>query len=155
MEYQRLVEDAQDVLDTLIPKTVEVRSDKRWYRMGIRPYRTVANAIDGVVITFAEITEQKEVQEQLRKLTRAVEQSSSMILITDSSGTIEYANPRLLEVTGYTAEELVGQNPRILKSDEHSEDYYHLLWQTVMAGHEWHGEFCNRKKNGELFGLWR
>jgi two-component system CheB/CheR fusion protein len=151
LEYKRLVEDARDVLDTLVPKTIEVQSDKRWYRMRIRPYRTVANAIDGVVITFSEITEQKEVQEQLRKLTRAVEQSSSMILITDNAGTIEYANSRLIEVTGYTAEELMGQNPRILKSDEHSEDYYHQLWQTIMAGHEWHGEFCNRKKNGELY----
>lgn len=151
LEYQRLVEDARDVLDTLIPKTIEVQNDKRWYRMRIRPYRTVTNAIDGVVITFAEITEQKEVQEQLRKLTRAVEQSSSLILITDYDGTIEYANPRLIEVTGYTAEELTGQNPRILQSGEHPVDYYRQLWETITGGDEWRGEFCNRKKSGERY----
>ncbi len=151
LEYKPLIDDVQDVLDTLIPKTIEVQSAKRWYRMRIRPYRTTENAIDGVVMTFAEITEQKDVQEQLRKFSRAVEQSSSMILITDKDGTIEYSNLRLTEVTGYPMEELVGQNPRLLKSDEHSKDYYQQMWQILLAGNEWHGEFCNRKKNGELY----
>jgi two-component system CheB/CheR fusion protein len=151
LEYKPLINDVQDVLDTLIPKTIEVRSDKRWYRMRIRPYRTAGNAIDGVVITFAEITEQKDVQEQLRKFSRAVEQSSSMIFITDIDGTIEYANRRLTDMTGYTLEELVGQNPRILKSDKHSSEYYRQLWQTIMAGREWHGDLCNQKKNGKHY----
>ena len=119
--------------------------------MRIRPYRTAGNAIDGVVITFAEITEQKDVQEQLRKFSRAVEQSSSMIFITDKDGAIEYANRRFTDMTGYTVEELVGQNPRILKSDEHSSEYYRQLWETIRAGREWRGDLCNRKKNGDRY----
>jgi two-component system CheB/CheR fusion protein len=151
LEYKPLIDDVQDVLDTLIPKTIEVRSDNRWYRMRIRPYRTVGNAIDGVVITFSEITEQKEVQDQLRKFSGAVEQSSSMILITDKDGTIEYANPRLTDMTGYTVDELVGQHLRMIQSDEQPDEDYQSLWATVMAGSEWRGELCNRKKNGENF----
>ena len=151
LEYKPLIGDVHDVLDTLIPKTIEVHSNRRWYRMRIRPYRTAGNAIDGVVITFAEITEQKDVQEQLRKFSRAVEQSSSMIFITDKDGAIEYANQRFTDMTGYTVEELVGQNPRILKSDEHSSEYYRQLWETIRAGREWRGDLCNRKKNGDRY----
>jgi two-component system CheB/CheR fusion protein len=151
LEYKPLIDDVQDVLDTLIPRTIEVQSANRWYRMRIRPYRTTGNAIDGVVITFAEITEQKAVQDQLRKFSGAVEQSSSMILITNKDGTIEYANPRFTDMTGYTVDEIVGQNLRILESDNCSNEDYQSLWATVRAGSEWRGDLCNRKKNGEFY----
>ncbi len=105
----------------------------------------------GAVITFSDITEQKATEQGLRKLSLAVEQSSSTIVITDRDGTIEYVNPMFCELTGYSREEAIGSNPRVLKSGVHDAEFYADLWKTLTSGHAWHGEMCNRKKNGELY----
>ena len=88
---------------------------------------------------------------ELRKLSLAVEQSPSVVMITDAAGAIEYVNPRFEEVTGYTAAEVHGRNPRILKSGYMPADYHRNLWRTLQEGRDWHGELYNRKKNGDLF----
>ena len=93
----------------------------------------------------------QERTEELCKLVRAVEQSPAYIVITDSKGNIEYVNPHFLEVTGYSAEEALGQNPRILKSGRTGEDAYKQMWETILAGDTWQGEFLNKKKNGEFY----
>jgi PAS domain S-box-containing protein len=90
-------------------------------------------------------------EDRLLQLSRAVEQSPASIVITDPAGNIEYVNPRFVEVTGYTLAEILGKNPRVLKSDDRSSEAYRELWQTITAGKEWHGEFHNKKKNGELY----
>jgi len=90
-------------------------------------------------------------QENIRKLSRAVEQSPSTVVITDAKANIEYVNPKFTELTGYTREEILGQNPRILKSGAVPDSEYEELWRTVTSGKEWRGEFLNRKKNGELY----
>ncbi len=97
---------------------------------------------------------EKRVEErtaELRKLSEAVEQSPVTVMITDKKGTIEYVNPRFSEVTGYSAKEAIGQNPRILKSGNHPNSFYKGLWDTILSGRTWRGEFLNRKKNGEEF----
>ncbi len=106
------------------------------------------NAILGIV---TDVTEHRHAEEEVRKLYRAVEQSPSSIVITDSAGTIEYVNPKFTEVTGYTLEEARGQNPRILKSGHTSPEEYTKLWGTILSGKDWRGEFHNKKKNGEFF----
>jgi PAS domain S-box-containing protein len=88
---------------------------------------------------------------ELRKLTLAVEQSGSTVVITDTSGDIEYVNPRFEEMTGYTPSEAWGKNPRILKSGKQSAEYYQVLWETITSGQIWRGEFHNKRKDGTLY----
>jgi PAS domain S-box-containing protein len=101
-----------------------------------------------------DITERKLADAQIRQLSRAVEASPTSIVITDTAGTIQYVNPKFTEVTGYTFQEALGNNPRILKTDLTPREVHQQLWRTLQAGREWHGEFCNRKKNGELYWEW-
>ncbi len=98
-----------------------------------------------------EIHGRELAEEQVRKLSRAVEQSPVSIIITDTAGIIEYVNPKFTEVTGYASEEVIGANPRILKSGDMLPETYTRLWETIIAGKEWRGEFHNKKKNGALF----
>ena len=89
---------------------------------------------------------------ELRQLSQAVEQSPASILITDTEGDITYVNPAFTHVSGYTREEVIGNNPRILKSGRTAPEVYEELWQTITSGREWRGELENKKRNGEL--LW-
>ncbi len=101
--------------------------------------------------THTDITERKLAETELRKLTQAVEQSANAVVITDTEGTIEYANQRFTEVTGYDLAEVLGKNPRILCSGEHSVEFYQNLWQTIKSGKVWRGEFHNKRKDGVLY----
>jgi len=88
---------------------------------------------------------------ELKKLSHAIEQSPAIVVITDIEGIIQYVNPAFTRTTGYTRQEAVGQNPRILKSGEHSPEFYKRLWDTITNGDVWSGEFANKKKDGELY----
>jgi len=85
------------------------------------------------------------------KLWCAIEQSSSVIVITNNWGIIEYVNPKFTQLTGYRSEEVIGKNPRILKPDNVSSGEFRQMWDTISLGKEWRGEFCNKKKDGELY----
>ena len=93
----------------------------------------------------------EEVEGQRQLLLRAIEQSANTVLITAADGRIEYVNPQFTRSTGYTAEEARGHNPRFLKSGETSPEVYETMWRTLIAGETWHGQLCNRKKDGSLF----
>ncbi len=101
--------------------------------------------------TIRDITEKKHSEEKLKKLSAAIEQSPVSVLITDYEGKVEYVNPRFIELTGYSKEEVLGKNPRMLQSGVMSEEEYREMWETILSGKEWRGEFHNRKKNGELY----
>jgi len=100
---------------------------------------------------FQDITDRKHADEQLRKLSRAVEQSYAAIVITNRKGEIDYVNPRFEVLTGYTLEEVRGKNPRILRSGEIPDAEFTRLWRTITRGEIWRGEFHNRKKDGTFF----
>ena len=89
--------------------------------------------------------------EEVRKLSRAVEQSHSTVVITDSNGDIEFVNPAFTRSTGYSREEAIGQNPRILKSGQQDDTVYQALWKTLTEGGVWHGELHNKRKDGSLY----
>ena len=98
-----------------------------------------------------DISKQKQTLNQLHKLNSAINQSTSIVVITDKNGTIEYVNPIFIESTGYSIDEVIGKNPRILKSGFHSDEFYQNLWETLSVGKTWKGEFQNKTKNGKLF----
>ncbi len=106
-----------------------------------------------ISITFigTDITEQRHIENELRKASQAIEQSPNTVLITDTDGHIVYSNPKFTELTGYTKEEVLGQNPKILQSGETDNNDYKNLWSALKNGKEWLGEFHNKKKNGELY----
>ncbi|GFO67812.1 hypothetical protein GMLC_13910 [Geomonas limicola] len=115
------------------------------------PVKNSSGEVIAAIQTVEDITARKQSEDQLRTLSLAVEQSPSMVIITDTAGTIEYVNHKFVEVTGYSSAEAVGQNPRLLKSGNTPDELYQELWEAVSAGREWRGEFQNKKKNGELY----
>jgi diguanylate cyclase (GGDEF)-like protein/PAS domain S-box-containing protein len=108
----------------------------------------------GRLASWRDITARKQAEEKLRIFFHAVEQNPTAIVITDPQGRIEYVNPRLVELTGYSLEDLRGKTARVFKSGETSDETYSTLWETVKAGKTWEGEILNRKKNGELYWVY-
>jgi len=114
--------------------------------------KTQINGQEVYVESFVDISERKKAEDELRKLSMVVEESPASIVITDKNGIIEYVNPKFEEVTGYTSKESVGKNPRFLNA-HHPENTvdYKILWDTILGGKIWKGEFCNKKKDGTIF----
>lgn len=119
---------------------LEVRG--KTFRSGNKTFRASA---------LRDITQLREREEQFRMLSAAVEHSPASIVITDAKGDIEYVNPAFCRLTGYSAKEALGQNPRILKAGDQPSELYRDLWETLLRGEEWRGEFHNRRKDGSLF----
>jgi diguanylate cyclase (GGDEF)-like protein/PAS domain S-box-containing protein len=149
-------------------------------RLGVRLYLAIdagpIYAEDGqliaVVETLRDMTERKlaemglmeakaaaesalhkleESTQSLRVLSRAIEQSPVMNVITDVNGVIQYVNPKFHEITGYTSDEAIGKTTSILNAEVHTKEFFAELWAKISSGREWHGEMCNKKKNGEIY----
>ena len=115
------------------------------------PMRDSRGSVRGGVVVFRDITERKKTEEYLQRLSNAVEQTADAVIITDRTGTIEYVNPAFETSTGYSSEEAVGRNPKILKSGLQGPDYYRELWETILRGDAFRGMTVNRKKNGDHY----
>ncbi len=98
-----------------------------------------------------DITDRKQAEAERERLVAAVEQAGEIIFVTDPQGAISYANPAFAEVTGYSREEVLGKNPRLLKSGVQDEAFYRDLWETITAGRTWRGRLVNRRKDGSLY----
>jgi len=105
----------------------------------------------GILGVTRDISLRKTAIDKLRKLSQAVEQSLVSVIITDLKGDIEYVNPKFTKISGYTFEEVKGNNPRILKSSNKSSEEYKHLWNTITNGGEWNGDLLNMKKDGSTF----
>ncbi|MDM8545304.1 PAS domain-containing sensor histidine kinase [Candidatus Venteria ishoeyi] len=106
----------------------------------------------GMTCIGEDVTEIREQEQQLLNLSRAVEQSPNVVMIVGMDGEIQYANPKFTELTGYTLKEVLGKNPRLLKSTNGmSKADYRNLWETIKSGKTWKGIFQNKKKNGENY----
>ena len=116
--------------------------------------RASAADIDGVpclVGFFSDVTELRSIEAHDRQLAQAIEQTSESVIIADLAGTIEYANPAFERMSGYSSDEVVGQNPRILKSGRQSAAFYRALWRRLASGRSWRGTLFNRRKDGALY----
>jgi len=102
----------------------------------------------GIQGTAHDVTEERRALAELRARGAALEAAADAMVITDRSGTIEYVNEAFIALTGYSKEEAVGQNPRILKSSWQDEAYYRGMWDTILAGNVWEGRLVNRRKDG-------
>ena len=147
----RYVMENDDPLNIDSEKHLKQDGTPYWIRLNKVPLKDRDNKVFGIVGTFEDISKQKKIEEDNRKLYLAVEQSPASIVITDLNGNIEYVNPKFSSVTGYSSEEAIGKNPKILKSGKMSTESYKQLWNTIKSGREWSGEFLNKKKNGELY----
>ncbi len=129
----------------------DLNTERVWSSSKVDAMRVAAGIIGAAVERYQVQQALAKSESEVRKLYRAVEQSPISIVITDTNGSIEYVNPRFTRTTGYTLDEVIGKNPRILKSGELSCERYQELWETILQGQEWRGEFHNRRKDGELY----
>ncbi len=114
------------------------------------PLRDASGEIFGILGTYQDITPLKRAEASEARLAMAVNQAAESILITDAAGNIDYVNPAFEKNSGYSREEAVGQNPRILKSGKQDEAFYQRMWSAMTEGRVWQGRMTNRRKDGTL-----
>lgn len=127
------------------------RGDLRWVRTDKIPYREPDGEILGVIAFSIDITEAREAERERDFLFTAIEQAQEGIVVTSTAGTILYANRAMAELSGYDKTDLIGQNPRVLKSGRHSESFYKRLWDTILAGRVWRSQVINKRRDGTLY----
>lgn len=149
---EQVVEQIQRIVEN-----GEVRFESKMGRKDGSSYDAELNATyhkenkDEFVVFVRDISERKKAEAELKKLSTAMEQSPASVVITDLNGNISYVNPKFEEVTGYTADNVIGENPRFLNSGHTGKDEYDELWKTITAGKTWSGVFHNKKRDGTLF----
>jgi PAS domain S-box-containing protein len=140
---------ATPLLDLAREYSVSTNTLRTW----LRESDARARAQDSAKRVATTLSREKytSASQRQRLLMHALEQSPATIIVTDAEGKIVYANPKFVATTGYAVNEALGQNPRLLKSGETSQEEYRLLWKSIKAGKEWHGVFHNRRKDGSLY----
>ncbi|MBI5471724.1 MAG: PAS domain S-box protein [Ignavibacteriae bacterium] len=161
--FQRAVRNMQAVIQTNVSVPHEYLLKKK---DGTRFQGEITSAVlrdesglpSGLVSIHRDVTERKRADDERKKAveailiqTAAMEAAANAIALVSLEGTIQWVNPAFTKLTGYSAEEAIGKNPRILQSGEHDRAFYENMWKTVTAGKTWHGEIQNRRKNGELY----
>ncbi len=117
------------------------------------PVFSARGQVNGLIGVGFDITDRKRLERELVLLAAAVESAGEAVFITDTEGSIQYANPAFATVTGYSPGEAIGQNPRILKSDRQDSEFYRRMWVTLSRGETWRGAFTNKKKDGALYDV--
>ncbi len=130
---------------------IGLQGGRKWVETHATPLRDKSGDIIAHLAVTRDITERKMTDEKLKKLSRAVESTSTTVIITDHNGIIEYVNPRFTEINGYSSEEAIGHNVSILRSEATPLETYQEMWQTIASGEVWQGTVQNRKKNGDTY----
>ncbi|HCE56245.1 MAG TPA: hypothetical protein DER09_00255 [Prolixibacteraceae bacterium] len=143
----------EKLTEPIIRELKTIRKDKTiiWVEVTATPLNDDDGKPIGILGVTRDISKRKAAQEELQVLSKAITQSPDSIVITDCDGNIRFVNPKFSKLTGYTFDEVIGQNPRLLNSGLQPKTYFKKLWDTILSGNEWHGEFNNRKKDGSLY----
>ena len=122
-----------------------------WVDTRCKPLAEPDGRVEMMQLWSRDITARKQVEQERMRLVTAMEQTAEAIVMTDDRGAIFYVNPAFEKITGYAAAEVVGQNPRILKSGRHDAEFYRQMWETLLSGEVWHGRLVNKRKDGALY----
>ena len=149
------VAEMRAAIDAERPISVELRNYRKdgspfWNRVTIAPIHDESGELSNFIGFQEDITERKEREQELHLFRKAVENVRQGVLITDRSGEIIHVNPAFETETGYTAAEVKGRTPRVLKSGKHDEAFYSILWETILSGESWESDLINQRKSGEL-----
>jgi PAS domain S-box-containing protein len=136
-------------INTIKEISIKKNNITYFYAISLTPLNSEKQSLANIILLH-DITDRINAETQIKRLSIAIEQSPVTIVITDIDGKIEYVNPAFCNITGYTAEEALGNNPRVLKGLTPL-DTFENLWNTVLAGQVWKGEFINKKKSGEYY----
>ncbi|OAI20895.1 hypothetical protein A1359_20060 [Methylomonas lenta] len=143
-------------IDDRGPEELEFRiitksGEERWINHICHPVYDETGCFVGRRGSNRDITQRKLADLENMALRAAIRKAPAAVVITNAAGTIEYVNPKFEEITGYAKQEVLGKNPRVLKSNEHPKEFYEHLWATLISGHTWTGEIYNKRKDGGLF----
>jgi len=141
----------QGISDTYDVRCVKKSGEIFFARIHGAPIKDPHGNITGTVGIISDVTKQRDSEINIRILLTAIEQAPASIVVTDLKGNIKFVNRGFVELTGYTKDEALGNNPRLLKSGLHDHAFHQNLWQTLNAGETWYGEFINKKKDGTIF----
>ena len=125
--------------------------EHRTFSWNNTPMREPNGRIVGVTSIGEDVTERQRALREIRRLAMVVEQEAEAVIIADTSGAIQYVNPAFERMSGYSSREVLGKNPRILKSGKQSREYYNGMWKQLLKGSPWSGHFTNRRKDGALY----
>lgn len=125
-----------------------------WSRMHAAMHRDTAGRPQFAVCITEDVTERRKAEQHLRQTAKIIENTEEGVVVTAADGRIQFVNPAFTAITGYAVDEVLGQTPRILKSDHHPPEFYRSLWQQLIATGRWEGEIWNRRKSGEVYPQW-
>ena len=147
---RRFIEEIRQVLETDQTRQIEymmnIRGQDYWFDTAISPM-----SADSVVWVARDITERKHAEASLNLQSEALNAAANSIVITNKDGIIQWVNPAFTKLTGYSSEEVIGKNPRLLNSGVQSDAFFQELWDTILAGQVWRGELVNKRKDGSLY----
>lgn len=156
-EHQRSVHENSIDYCTLKPLEFRIRTKEghvRWISHICSPLKDDSGRFLGIRGSNTDITERRQNEEDMRLAGKVFENTSEGVLVTDEFGNIVFVNKAFERISGYAEEEVIGKNPRILKSGQHQRSYYLEMWQVLTESGEWQGEIWNRRKNGEIYPEW-
>jgi diguanylate cyclase (GGDEF)-like protein/PAS domain S-box-containing protein len=152
--FTRLLKTGLPQRDIVVGKQINDESRPRWFKVDVSPSYDDLQRIEYVICTFSDITTERESIEAIAIGGKISESIIEGLTITDANGTILSVNQAFTDITGWTKAEVLGKNPRILKSERHPDSFYRALWNSIKGEGSWVGEIWNRRKNGTVYPEW-
>lgn len=149
-DERRVIESGRPIINEIERGRDPVTGDDTWMMTTKVPIRDAEGTVTGIVGIGADVTRQRATEQRARLQAAALNAAANSIVITDANGTIVWVNDAFTRLLGYTRDEVVGANPRVLKSGMHAAEFYQTLWETILGGKVWSGEIVNRHKDGSL-----